>query len=1041
MKCSKCQSENPDTQSFCGDCGTQLILSDDAQPSFTKTLETPVEELTRGTLFAKRYEIIEELGRGGMGKVYRVEDKKISQEIALKLINPGIAADKQTLERFNNELKTARMVSHRNVCRMYDLGEDSGIHFITMEYVRGEDLKSMIRMSGQLGIGTAISISKKICEGLSEAHRLEVIHRDLKPNNIMIDKEGNARIMDFGIARSLKAKGITGSGIMIGTPEYMSPEQVEGKEVDQRSDIYSLGIILYEMLTGRLPFEGDTPFTIGIKHKSEIPEDPITFNSSIPEDLNRLILRCMEKDKENRFQCAEDVRSELERIESGIPTSAKSGIPPKPRTSKEISVSLSPKRLFLPAALILTFTIIGLLIWRPWSQKSPVPIPSGKPSLAILYFENNSGNENLNHWRSGLCEMLITDLSQSKFLQVLSGDRIYSLLDRFDLLDKEKYTTEDLMRIASQGGANHILRGNYITAGETFIINISLLNANTGETIRSLRQEGPGEESITNSVDIITREVKSVLNISPTQIANDIDRDVGMVTTRSSEAYKYYLEGMRYDIKGDYPKVIEYMEKAVAVDPEFASAYHAMSWAYGNQDFFVEADKYIAEALKYSDRLSDREQYLIQGGSYIKSEKTYDKAAQALDKLLQLYPDDISGNNYRGILYTRLGDPEKAAEYFAKCVQNGSEDVIIHINLAGAYKAQGLFDNSRQVLENYLNNISDSAVIRRNLALNFCYQGEYDLALTEIDKAISLNPNSWQNYRTRGNIYLYMNDLKKAEENYRALLEKGEPLAFVWGRVRLASLYMVQGRFKDAIDRGNETLDLAEKFGQSVWIMMSRKGSAYLELKKGNPAKALEEINKALNIAVEDESSSQRDVLHDKGLIYLELNSLNEAQKTADSLKELIDLGINKKPMFIYYHLQGRIELEKKNYSIALEYFQKGLPLISATHDFNIFYADSLGSTFYQGGDLDKARLEYEKLTHSITGKLNYGDIYSKSFYMLGKIYEQQGNTTQAIENYEKFLTLWKDADPGIVEVDDARERVAALDRYDSRADLPEKIL
>ena len=286
MKCPKCQHENPTDSTFCGKCGTQLLKTAEAQPAFTETLETPPEEITRGTQFAGRYEIIEELGGGGMGRVYRVEDKKLKQEVALKLIKPEIAKDKKTVERFQNELKSARMISHKNVCRMFDMGESGEAHFITMEYVKGEDLRSMIRMTGQLGIGTAINVAKQICEGLSEAHHLGVIHRDLKSSNIMIDKAGRARITDFGIARSLKGKGITGAGVMIGTPEYMSPEQVEGKDTDQRSDIYSLGIILYEMLTGRVPFEGDTPFTVGVKHKSEAPEDPKKFNSRIPDNLN-----------------------------------------------------------------------------------------------------------------------------------------------------------------------------------------------------------------------------------------------------------------------------------------------------------------------------------------------------------------------------------------------------------------------------------------------------------------------------------------------------------------------------------------------------------------------------------------------------------------------------------------------------------------------------------------------------------------------------------------------------------------------------------
>ena len=194
-------------------------------------------------MFAKRYEIIEELGTGGMGKVYRAFDKKLGEELALKLVKSEIAADERTVERFRNEIKVARKITHKNVCRIYDLNEEGMSLYFTMEYVPGEDLKSFIRRSRRLDISTAISIAKQICEGLEEAHRVGIVHRDLKPSNIMIDREGNARIMDFGIARSLKTKGVTGEGFIIGTPEYMSPEQVEGKDVDYRSDIYSLAWI------------------------------------------------------------------------------------------------------------------------------------------------------------------------------------------------------------------------------------------------------------------------------------------------------------------------------------------------------------------------------------------------------------------------------------------------------------------------------------------------------------------------------------------------------------------------------------------------------------------------------------------------------------------------------------------------------------------------------------------------------------------------------------------------------------------------------
>ncbi|HOI45007.1 MAG TPA: protein kinase, partial [Candidatus Aminicenantes bacterium] len=328
LRCPKCQADNPETHRFCGECGT--TLAGGAGLSFTRTLETPTEKMTRGTLFAGRYEIIEELGRGGMGRVYRVEDTTTREEIALKLIDPEVSADAGTIVRFRNELTLARKIRHKNICGMYDLGEDKGTHFIAMEYVAGEDLKSFIRRSRQLSVPSAIAVAMQVCEGLGEAHRLGIIHRDLKPSNIMIDKAGNARIMDFGIARSQEKRGVTEEGQVIGTPDYMSPEQVDGAEADPRSDIYSLGAVLYEMVTGRVPFEGKTAMSVALKHKTEEPRDPRKLNGRLSDAFSAIILKCLEKDRENRPQSAEELLADLRSLGEGAAAPGYPAIPGLP---------------------------------------------------------------------------------------------------------------------------------------------------------------------------------------------------------------------------------------------------------------------------------------------------------------------------------------------------------------------------------------------------------------------------------------------------------------------------------------------------------------------------------------------------------------------------------------------------------------------------------------------------------------------------------------------------------------------------------------
>jgi tetratricopeptide (TPR) repeat protein len=286
----------------------------------------------------------------------------------------------------------------------------------------------MIHMTGMLGIGTVLSVGKQICDGLTEAHSQGVVHRDLKPTNIMIDKGGNVKIMDFGIARSMRERGITGPSVLIGTPEYMSPEQAEAREVDQCSDIYSLGIILYEMATGRVPFEGETALSIAMKHKGEIPKNPKQINPNIPDDLSGIILRCLEKDKSRRYQAAAEVRSELEKIEKGIPTTERVVPERKTFTSRDITVKFSMKKAFVPALSVMALAVIALVVWRLIPRKQTAAAPRIENSIAVISFENQTGDKNYDYLQKAIPNLLITSLEQSGIGYVTTWERLHDLL-------------------------------------------------------------------------------------------------------------------------------------------------------------------------------------------------------------------------------------------------------------------------------------------------------------------------------------------------------------------------------------------------------------------------------------------------------------------------------------------------------------------------------------------------------------------------------------------------------------------------------------
>jgi serine/threonine-protein kinase len=726
MKCPKCDFENPVDLSYCGKCGTQLGPAEGAAAPPTKTIEAPKEELTTGSVFGNRYQIIEELGKGGMGRVYKALDTKINEKIALKLIKPEIASDKKTIERFSNELKFARKIRHKNVCQMYDLGEHQGTHFITMEYVVGGDLKRLIRKMGRLSAGQAVSIAKQVCDGLGEAHKHGVVHRDLKPHNIMVDDEGSARIMDFGIARSIEGKSITGAGVMIGTPDYMSPEQVESKETDQRSDIYSLGVILYEMVTGQVPFEGDTPFSIGVKHKSEAPKPPKELNEQIPDDLNRVILRCLEKDKNDRYQSTGELCSELVNIEKGIPTTDRIVPKVRPTTSREVTVTFQPKKIVIPALIFIALVAAVFIVWQVLPKKDVAPEFPEEPTIAVLPFTDLSPQKDQEVFCEGMSEYIISKLTKLEGLKVIQGDSALHFKD----------SGKGPQSIGKELGVDAVLYGSVQSSGNNFLVVAKLMNVADGSLIWSDDFTEPAGDAL----DIQSTIALQIARHLQTELSSDETEQIEKQPTENIEAYNLYLMGRhlwRKRGRKNVRKAVQYLEQAIAIDPNFALAYAGLADCYVSLTYgrpLEEARKieeYASKALELDDTLAEAHAAL----ATFKNEHEWDfkGAKQAFERAIAMNPGYATAHHWYGRYYWWIGETDKA---------------IAEVKLA-------------QELDPL------SPAINQNLGVSYFFAKQYDLAFEAAFRLLELEPNHIQGHLLLGYCYLGKSMYDEALEEFR----------------------------------------------------------------------------------------------------------------------------------------------------------------------------------------------------------------------------------------------------------------------------------
>jgi serine/threonine protein kinase/Flp pilus assembly protein TadD len=1047
IKCPKCEFENPSNTCYCGRCGTRLDTS--SELSVTKTLESTPEGFAKGKLFAGRFELIEESGAGGMGQVYRAYDKEVGEEIALKILHPEIALDERTVDRFRNEIKLARRITHKNVCRMHELHQDGKQLFITMEYVLGQDLKGLIKESGALATGKAISIAKQVAEGLAEAHDLGVVHRDLKPQNIMVDKQGVAKIMDFGIARSLRATGMTAEGMIIGTPEYMAPEQVEGLEADQRTDIYALGAILFEMVTGRVPFEGDSPLSVAYKHKNEIPIPPCEFNVDLPEPFNKLILRCLEKEKENRYQTADELLADLIRIEDGLPISERVILKARPaiRISREKPKGL--KRFRVPAAIALALFIAAAVLFRTVFYKPSLAAPKIANSVAIISFTNLTGDKDLDVWTRGIPERLITSLENTGNFQVMTWERMHDIFKQMGKKDVEFVDSDLGFDLCRRAGVESLVTGTLTRAGDMFALDVRILDAASKKLRKSAGSKGEGISSLINTqVDELSRAIAEGLGISKEKI-EQAQFQVAEMTTSSSEAYRYFVLGKERNEFLDADKAAEYLEKAVQIDPQFAIAYNELGWAYisiRNSDAMREAFK---KAMELSGRASKKDRLEIEASYAWWVEGDWKKSTAISEEIVNRYPDDKWSQWTLGYYYFRQKRFADAVKVFQVCLRLDPNWGNALNQLAFTYALSGDLEKAVETIKKYIAVSPGEANPWDSLAYFYASMGKIDEAMASYKEALKIQPNFELAEINISYLFAFKEDWAEALESierFLSLNRRGERRAggYVW-----KALYLY---WLGSPSKSSEALRLAEEASQSVgW---RDKGAVFymmfnLYYDKGKFETARQFAQRFVDHNIENDVQSKAfcisfgDFLN--GRCDLKEGRVDSARKQLRDMKSLLqDVSGREKEALAenISDLQADINLAEGSVKEAVSYLEQNVP----SQDFRISFQNLFGHlnlypvidydwptgrerlarTYKQKGDLDRAIAEYERLIApdpKKTGAL----IYPRFYHSLGKLYEEKGLKDKARNYYRRFLDHWNDADPGTPEVEDAKDRLASL--------------
>ena len=674
MQCPLCQTDNPPSAVRCGSCNTPFPVSEatlaGTNAGVTEAWTAPVGATTvnriiergpipPGTLLAGRYEILQLLGEGGMGAVYKARDLELERLVAVKLIRPDLASHPEILRRFKQELILARDVTHRNVVRIFDLGQTEGIKFITMEYVEGRDLRVLLKEKGKFAPAEAVPVMTQICRALEAAHEAGVVHRDLKPQNILLDPKDRVYVMDFGIAHSLETPGMTQTGVLLGTPEYMSPEQAKGMKVDARSDLFSVGIIFYELLTGISPYQADTAMATLLKRTQEPARPPIELEPGIPKALNDVVQKCLQIDPQNRYASAQEIARDLEAWQSTGKIAAAAGA--APGYWKWAAMGLS---VLLVAALV-TFRLKGPS--KPPAAHAPV-------SVLVADFTNATGDSVFD----GTIEpTLNVAIEGASFISSFNRAQARKIAEQVQP-GVSSLDASVARMVAVREGIGALVSGTIAKQGAEYLITATTLDPSTGKVLVDARVKASDKQGVLNAVNKLAAQIRKALGDTIPESVQIAAAET--FTADSLEAAHEYAEAQNLQWQGKWEEAIRHYLQAVQLDPNFGRAYSGIAAVDSNMGQVREAVKYYTLAMAHLDRMSEREKYRTRGGYYLLMRDAR-KATEEFSALVKQFPADSAGVANLAYAYVLSHDMPHAVEQARRAVEISPQNVPQRNNL------------------------------------------------------------------------------------------------------------------------------------------------------------------------------------------------------------------------------------------------------------------------------------------------------------------------------------------------------------------------